>query len=190
MATVSNINGQFKFVNTNKSEFYQYPKLSHLTYVLNNEGEYYIQFTYEDDYFVRIKLSELTNQPTWTNTQPGAEQAVNDISSWIYATASGLATEATLLNIDSNIADILGNTDAILRTASMFRTTASGNLSSVATKIYSVSVSNVGTANGIVQGSTLKPNETVNFDASSLNHYFNSFAYNATGTEFIIIYVA
>ena len=101
-----------------------------------------------------------------------------------------MATEATLLNIDSNIADILGNTDAILRTASMFRTTASGNLSSVATEIYSVSVSNVGTANGIVLGSTLKPGETVNFDASSLNHYFNSFAYNATGTEFIIIYVA
>jgi hypothetical protein len=106
------------------------------------------------------------------------------------AGSSGLATEATLLNIDSNIADILGNTDATLRTANMLRTTASGNLSSVATEIYSASVSNVGAANGTVLGATLKPGETVNFDASSLNHYFNSFAYNATGTEFIIIYVS
>jgi hypothetical protein len=104
--------------------------------------------------------------------------------------STGLATEATLLNIDSNIADILGNTDATLRTANMFRTTTSGNLSSVVTKIYSVSVSNVGAADGTVLGATLKPGETVNFDASSLNHYFNSFAYIATGTEFIIIYVA
>ena len=103
---------------------------------------------------------------------------------------SGLATEATLQNVDSNIAGILGNTDGVLRTAHMLRTTASGNLSSVASEIYSVSVANVGSANGTVLGATLKAGEIVNFDASSLNHYFNSFAYNATGTEFIIIYVS
>jgi hypothetical protein len=103
---------------------------------------------------------------------------------------SGLATEATLQNVDTNIANILGNTDGVLRTAHMLRTTTSGNLSSVASEIYSVSVANVGSADGTVLGATLKAGEIVNFDASSLNHYFNSFAYNATGTEFIIIYVS
>jgi hypothetical protein len=107
------------------------------------------------------------------------------------------ATEATLqnvdtniTNIDTNIANILGNTDGVLRAPSMLRTTALGNLSSVASKIYSVSVANVGSANGIVLGATLKPGEIINFDASSLNHYFNQFAYDATGTEFIITYIA
>lgn len=106
-----------------------------------------------------------------------------------FNSTAGLATESTLQNVDSNVADILANTDAALRNPNMLRTTTSGNLSSVATKIYSVSVANVGTANGTVLGSTLKPGEVLNFDASSLNHYFNSFAYDATGTEFIIIYV-
>lgn len=108
----------------------------------------------------------------------------------VFNSTSGLATEATLQNVDSNVADILANTDAALRTPNMFRTTTYGNLSSVATKIYSVSVANVGTADGIILGSTLKPGEILNFDASSLNHYFNSFAYDATNTEFILIYIS
>jgi hypothetical protein len=108
-----------------------------------------------------------------------------------------IATEATLQNVDtnieninSNIANILGNTDGVLRAPNMLRTTTLGNLSSVASEIYSVSVANVGSANGIVLGATLKPGEIINFDASSLNHYFNQFAYDATGTEFIITYIS
>jgi hypothetical protein len=58
--------------------------------------------------------------------------------------------------------------------------------------IYSISVANVGAANGTVLTSvtTIKPGEVLNFSADAINNYFNSFAYNATGTEFIIIYVA
>ena len=104
--------------------------------------------------------------------------------------AGPLATEATLLNVDNNIANIVGNTDGLLRSPNILRTSSLGNLSSVATEIYSVSVANVGIANGVVQGEELKPGETVNFDAGSLNHYFNSFAYDSTSTEFIIIYVS
>lgn len=57
---------------------------------------------------------------------------------------------------------------------------------------YSVSVANVGSANGSVLGvaSNIKPGEVLNFSADAVNNYFTSFAYDATGTEFIIIYVA
>lgn len=101
MITISNVSGQLKVVYPNRTEYYQFPKLSNLCWVLNEDGFYYVQFTYEDDYFVKLKLSNISNQPAWTNTQPGAELAVNTIASWIGTSFSTslLATEATLLQV-------------------------------------------------------------------------------------------
>jgi hypothetical protein len=58
--------------------------------------------------------------------------------------------------------------------------------------IYSISVANVGAANGTVLASltVIKPGEVLNFSADAINNFFTSFDYNATGTEFIIIYVS
>jgi hypothetical protein len=103
---------------------------------------------------------------------------------------SGLATEATLQTVQSDVGTISSNTKGALRTPNMLRTTLSGNLSSIVSRIYSASVANVGSADGTVLGAILKPGEIVNFDASSISHFFNDFAYDATGTEFIIIYVS
>lgn len=102
MATLNTSNGQLEFKIGNRTEFYQFQKLSNVTWVLNNDGKYYILLTYEDDYFVKIELTDITNQPAWTNDLAGAEQAVKDISTWIglaVAPSVGLATEATLLNV-------------------------------------------------------------------------------------------
>ena len=88
-----------------------------------------------------------------------------------------------------------GNTGAfvlgLLRTTGMIRPTGSGNVSSAAATFFSVSVANVGAANGTVLASltTIKPGEVLNFSADAINNFFNSFAYDATGTEFIIIFV-
>jgi hypothetical protein len=78
------------------------------------------------------------------------------------------------------------------RTTNILRPTGSGNVNSVAATFYSVSVANVGAADGDVLGGTnnIKPGEVLNFSADAVNNYFTSFAYDATGTEFIIIYVA
>ena len=57
------------------------------------------------------------------------------------------------------------------------------------TGMYSMSIANVGTANGTVKGVTLKPNETVSFDAGALNNTLDTIDYVATGTEFLIITV-
>lgn len=114
----------------------------------------------------------------------------NSYLAQIVSNTTGLATETTLQNVDSNIANILGNTDGVLKFPNIIRTTTSGNVNTVVPTFYSVSVANVGSANGLILGATIKPGEVLNFDASSLNHYFNSFAYDATGTEFIIIFVS
>ena len=80
----------------------------------------------------------------------------------------------------------------LARTPGVIRPTGSGDVSSAAATFFSVSVANVGAANGTVLASltTIKPGEVLNFSADAINNYFTSFAYNATGTEFIIIYVA
>ena len=118
---------------------------------------------------------------------------VNSISS-----GTGLATEATLQqvevntsNIDSNTATVATNTTGVARTPGIIRpNNTSGDVNTVAATFYSVSVANVGLADGTVLGATIKPGEVLNFSADALNNFFTSFAYDATGTEFIIIYVA
>lgn len=97
---------------------------------------------------------------------------------------------AVAINDGGNSITVDGGT-GLLRTTGILRPTGSGNVSSAAATFYSVSVANVGSTNGtVLAGVTIKPGEVLNFSADAINNYFNSFAYDATGTEFIIIYVA
>lgn len=69
-------------------------------------------------------------------------------------------------------------------------TNTSGDVNTVADNFFSVSVANVGSSDGtVLAGVTIKPGEVLNFSADAVNNYFTSFPYNATGTEFVIIYV-
>ena len=87
---------------------------------------------------------------------------------------------------------LASNQVGIARTTGMIRpnnifgdvNTAAGNV------FFSVSVANVGAANGSVLGEDIKPGEVLNFSADAINNYFTTFAYDATGTEFIIIFVS
>lgn len=87
---------------------------------------------------------------------------------------------------------LASNQTGAARTAGILRPTGSGNVNSVAANFFSVSVANVGSADGSVLGvaANIKPGEVLNFSADAVNNYFTSFAYDATGTEFIIIYVS
>jgi len=62
--------------------------------------------------------------------------------------------------------------------------------SSTSAGLYSLSIANVGAANGTVNSVTLKPGETISFDAGALNNTLPAVTYNATGTEFLIIGVS
>ena len=119
----------------------------------------------------------------------------------IYGYVNGASGSPVPLNVNAsgqvaiqdggNSITVDGGT-GLLRTTGLIRPSGtSGNLNTVAAQFYSVSVANVGAANGSVLGvaANIKPGEVLNFSADAINNYFNSFAYDATGTEFIIIYV-
>ena len=104
---------------------------------------------------------------------------------------NGAGGSAVNIQDGGNSITVDGGT-GILRTTGMIRPAGGGatNLNLTVPTFYSVSVANVGSNNGTVLGATIKPGEVLNFSADAINNYFNSFAYNASGTEFIIIYVA
>jgi hypothetical protein len=77
----------------------------------------------------------------------------------------------------------------IERTPGIIRTTASGDVNTAAATFFSVSVANVGLADGTVLGAAIRPGEILNFSADAVNNYFTSFAYDATGTEFVITFI-
>lgn len=74
----------------------------------------------------------------------------------------------------------------VTRTPTLLRTSGSGTIAAGA---YSMSFASVGTANATVGGMTLKPGETINFDAGAINNTLAAVTYNATtaGAELIII---
>ena len=74
------------------------------------------------------------------------------------------------------------------RTPRMVRT--SGPFTN-AVNVYSFSVANVGAANGTALGVTIKPGETVNYDAGGINNLFGigAITVDGSGTELLISYI-
>ncbi len=92
---------------------------------------------------------------------------------------------------DSISVTVASDQIGIARTPGIIRpSNTSGDVNTAAALFFSVSVANVGLADGTVLGAAIRPGEILNFSADAVNNYFTSFAYNATGTEFIIIYVS
>lgn len=95
------------------------------------------------------------------------------------------------LKVLQGLQSTMNNTTGVARTPGIIRpSNVSGNLNTVVATFYSVSVANVGLADGTVLGVQIKPGEILNFSADALNNFFTSFAYDATGTEFIITYIS
>lgn len=107
-------------------------------------------------------------------------------------TPSSPVLPISYINPNTFLAQIVNNTTGAARTPNIIRTSGSGNVNTVAATFYSVSVANVGSADGSILGgvNNLKSGEILNFDSGSLNNTFNSFAYDATGTEFIITFIS
>ena len=64
-----------------------------------------------------------------------------------------------------------------------------GTSGTIGAGVYSISFANVGTANATVGGITLKPGETMNFDAGAINNTLAAITYSTTtaGAELLII---
>ena len=95
-----------------------------------------------------------------------------------------------LLGLDKLLSAISGTSSYLTpqaRVTNILRATSVGTI--VAGK-YSASFANVGSANAIVKGVVIKAGETINFDAGTLNNTLDVIAYDATGTELLIIYIS
>jgi hypothetical protein len=91
-----------------------------------------------------------------------------------------------LQGLSSVVNALTGATSGDAKTTTIARPAAAGT---VAAGANSVSIANVGAANGTVKGVTLKPGETITFDAGAINNTLDAIDYIATGTEFLIITV-
>jgi len=105
----------------------------------------------------------------------------------IVSNTTGLATETTLSNVDLNVSQLVINTSPYNRTPNYIRSNTVGVIGPVT---YSLSIANVGSANGTFLGTTIKPGESVNFGADAINNYYaaRTFSYDGTGTELLITY--
>ena len=121
--------------------------------------------------------------------------------------SSGLATEATLelvrlllvgieadtTAIATSTATTAVNTTGVARTPGMTRATGAGPLdlvTVVGSNLFSVSVANVGSTDATVLGATIKPNESLNFNADAVNNFFTTFTYDPLTSELLFIYVS
>jgi hypothetical protein len=108
----------------------------------------------------------------------------------VVTNTTGLATEATLVDVETNTADTVSRLNAQTRVPHIRRAISAA--ATIPDDIFSISFSNVGTANATVNTEILKPGETINFDAGALNNYYPSasFEYDATtsGAELLIIF--
>jgi hypothetical protein len=96
-----------------------------------------------------------------------------------------VADQLSGITVDTDDIELL--LAAKTRVPNLIRATGSGT---IAPSVYDFSVSNVGSANGTILGQVIKPGETLNFGAGSMNNFYaaGTISYNGTGTELVIIF--
>lgn len=154
-------------------EYYLYHSIKSVSWTKDVSGNYYLLINFitdDSDNPLKVKLLDTgstTSAYQYANTLAGAKQAVQDLHNWI----------------NSSLALISAKT----RVPVLIRVTTSGTITPI---VYSISVSNVGSANGVFLGGTIKTGETLNFDAGALNNLYaaGTITYDGTGTELVIIY--
>lgn len=92
-----------------------------------------------------------------------------------------------IADVITAITGVTVNINPEAKVTNIIRATGSGTITAGK---FSASFGNVGSANATVKGVTLKPGETINFDAGALNNTLDAIAYDATGTELLIIYIS
>jgi hypothetical protein len=135
MIQVTNGGAELVVVRGGVTSTYLYSSFKSISWFEANNGNYIVVITFLTDPAgsvpLKLSLNDVDNQGAWTNDVSGSEQAVKDISSWVslaIAPAAGLATEATLLSVDSNAAQLVTNTTSATRTPNLIRATGSGTI--------------------------------------------------------------
>lgn len=110
MIQVTNGGAELVVVRGGVTSTYLYSSFKSISWFEANNGNYIVVITFLTDPAgsvpLKLSLNDVDNQGAWTNDVSGSEQAVGDISSWVslaIAPATGLATEATLLDVLSAV---------------------------------------------------------------------------------------
>lgn len=195
MIYVNNTHNQLNVRYDNRTDVYSFDSIKSISHSLGTNGNYYVTINFianDKNNSFRIPLNEVDPALFWTNDLAGAEYAVDMISKWMdhnlnVAIVSPIGKKIMDESIPVTIAiDELG----VQRATSFLR--PSGVAGSTPDNVFSVSFASVGTANATVGGITLKPGETLNFDAGAINNYLGAIPYSTTtaGAELIIITIA
>lgn len=209
---VNNTDNQLNININGVLDVYAVRSIKSISKGVDASGNYYIAINFianDKNNSLRIYLKDVTSPVTWTNDLTGANAALADLRNWLSEIINVQISEANdsilvygwdgttnrKIKTDANgelQVDILSlpNPGYVRVPGALRPNNTSGDVNAVADTFFSVSVANVGSADGtILAGVTIKPGEVLNFSADAVNNYFTSFPYNATGTEFVIIYV-
>lgn len=151
--------------NKNVISMYNKEMIKSIAGTIKNDGNAYIQLYFasdSNDNPVLLGLSDL-QAPSFSNDVLGLSKALSYFSDFLNKSVSMAPVINRIVN-SSYLLEI---------------------------ECYSISVSNVGTVDGFINGVTLKAGETFNFDAGGDNNYFQSslFGIDAIGTEIVMIAV-
>ena len=152
--------------------------LSSILGVLGSSKDYEATFVVDSNNVVWLEVRNRDEDTgTWSAVEyyaPGSNTPGTPSAPIVYTDPTSLLTN-------------LYTTTSSTRTPGLVRATTSGSIAQAPT---SISVANLGLVDGTVLGSVIKPTEILNFDAGGLSNKFaaNSFTYDGTGTELLIIY--
>lgn len=107
-----------------------------------------------------------------TTTLPATETTQEALLNELQLKSDGTSTEPMFTTCTTQV-----------QTPTMVRSTT---LASIAAGTIHISITNVGTADGIVLGTALKSKETVHFTVTDRHATLSVVSFNATGTEFVI----
>lgn len=180
MYTIDVINNQLKLTYSNLVEYYEFPTFKSISSGFDTvRGNYYVAINFianDKNNSLRLYLVDITNQPSWTDTSIGAQNAVEQISVWANTTIK------ISLPFASKAPRIIRSSGAAL--------------TAIANSVFSISFASTGTANAtiVVAGTSviLKPGETVSYDPRNENIMLSgNFSYDTSlaGSELLIIYV-
>jgi hypothetical protein len=180
MYTVDIINNQLKLNHSNSVEYYEFSTFKSISSGFDTlRGNYYVSINFianDKNNSLRLYLVDISNQPTWTDTSIGVQNAVEQISVWANISVK------VVLPLNSRFPRIIRSSGA--------------SLTAITNAVFSISFASTGTTNAtIVVGGTsviLKPSETVSYDARNENIFLpGNFSYDTSlaGSELLIIYV-
>ena len=217
MIYVTNLNNQLNLTYDTRKDVYAFDSIKSVSFSWDTNGDYYVIINFianDKNNSLRIYLKDVDPTLLWVNTFAGSTLAVNTIASWmnkvievnldatndqvgVYGYVSGAAGSPVPLNVnatgqvaiqDGGNSITVDGGNGVQRTPTFLRVTNTNG--TIALGTFSMSFASVGTANATVGGITLKPGETLNFDAGAINNTLSAVTYNTVtnvGSELIII---